>query len=127
MTVAGQDSRGPLLPAGVPRQFHLLAKPTGAVCSTNGQAGHRHRPAAARRQGLVIFASVLLGAAFVFGWLVSMAIVVMVTVLATGNDPPEPGQLAYTSHLGARSASRTRQPAATVGVISKATVVPPQP
>jgi threonine/homoserine/homoserine lactone efflux protein len=30
------------------------------------------------------------GAAFVFGWLVSLAIVVTVTVLATGNDPPEP-------------------------------------
>jgi hypothetical protein len=31
------------------------------------------------------------GAAFVFGWLVSLAIVVTVTVLATGNDPPKPG------------------------------------
>ena len=30
------------------------------------------------------------GAAFVFGWLVSMAIVVTVTVLATGNSPPKP-------------------------------------
>ena len=30
------------------------------------------------------------GAAFVFGWLVSLAIVVTVTVLATGNDPPKP-------------------------------------
>ena len=30
------------------------------------------------------------GAAFVFGWLVSLAIVVMVTVLATGNNPPKP-------------------------------------
>ena len=29
------------------------------------------------------------GAAFVFGWLVSLAIVVAVTVLATGNNPPE--------------------------------------
>ena len=28
------------------------------------------------------------GAAFVFGWLVSLAIVVTVTVLATGNNPP---------------------------------------
>ena len=28
-------------------------------------------------------------AAFVFGWLVSLAIVVTVTVLATGNDPPK--------------------------------------
>jgi hypothetical protein len=30
------------------------------------------------------------GAAFVFGWLVSLAVVVTVTVLATGNNPPEP-------------------------------------
>ena len=30
------------------------------------------------------------GAAFVFGWLVSLAIVVAVTVTATGNDPPKP-------------------------------------
>lgn len=30
------------------------------------------------------------GAAFVFGWLVSLAVVVAVTVLATGNDPPKP-------------------------------------
>ena len=28
------------------------------------------------------------GAAFVFGWLVSLAIVVTITVLATGNNPP---------------------------------------
>jgi threonine/homoserine/homoserine lactone efflux protein len=30
------------------------------------------------------------GAAFVFGWLLSLAIVVSVTVLATGNKPPKP-------------------------------------
>jgi Sap, sulfolipid-1-addressing protein len=30
------------------------------------------------------------GAAFVLGWLVSLAVVVVVTVLATGNNPPEP-------------------------------------
>ena len=30
------------------------------------------------------------GAAFVSGWLVSLAIVVVITVLATGNNPPEP-------------------------------------
>ena len=29
------------------------------------------------------------GAAFVFGWLVSLAIVVAITVLATGNNPPK--------------------------------------
>ena len=33
---------------------------------------------------------VVKGAAFVFGWLVSLTIVVTVTVLATGNNPPEP-------------------------------------
>jgi len=30
------------------------------------------------------------GAAYVFGWLVSLAVVVTVTVLATGNSPPRP-------------------------------------
>jgi threonine/homoserine/homoserine lactone efflux protein len=30
------------------------------------------------------------GAAYVFGWLVSLAVVVTITVLATGNDPPKP-------------------------------------
>jgi threonine/homoserine/homoserine lactone efflux protein len=30
------------------------------------------------------------GAAFVFGWLVSLGIVVAITVLATGNNPPKP-------------------------------------
>jgi threonine/homoserine/homoserine lactone efflux protein len=30
------------------------------------------------------------GAAYVFGWLVSLAIVVAITVLATGNSPPKP-------------------------------------
>lgn len=30
------------------------------------------------------------GAAFIFGWLLSLAIVVTVTVLATGNNPPKP-------------------------------------
>jgi hypothetical protein len=30
------------------------------------------------------------GAAFIFGWLVSLAIVVSVTVIATGNNPPRP-------------------------------------
>jgi len=32
----------------------------------------------------------LKGAAFVLGWLVSLAIVVTVTILATGNNPPKP-------------------------------------
>jgi hypothetical protein len=30
------------------------------------------------------------GAAFVFGWLISLAAVVTITVLATGNNPPKP-------------------------------------
>ena len=30
------------------------------------------------------------GAAYLFGWLVSLAIVVTITVLATGNNPPKP-------------------------------------
>ena len=30
------------------------------------------------------------GAAFVFGWLVSLAIVVAITITATGNNPPKP-------------------------------------
>jgi Sap, sulfolipid-1-addressing protein len=33
---------------------------------------------------------VIKGAAFVFGWLISLAIVVTVTVVATGNNPPKP-------------------------------------
>jgi len=33
---------------------------------------------------------VIKGAAFVFGWLVSLAIVVIITVLATGDNPPKP-------------------------------------
>lgn len=46
------------------------------------------------------------GAAFVFGWLVSLGIVVAVTVVATGNDPPKPntapslGALAFKIALG---------------------------
>ncbi len=30
------------------------------------------------------------GAAFIFGWLLSLAVVVTITVLATGNNPPQP-------------------------------------
>ena len=33
---------------------------------------------------------VWLGAAFVFGWVVSLAVVVTVSVVATGNNPPKP-------------------------------------
>ena len=33
MSVVEDRAGGPLLPAGAPRAFHLLAKPTGAVCN----------------------------------------------------------------------------------------------
>lgn len=42
---------------------------------------------------LVVLASergVRKGAAFVFGWLVYLAVVIALTVLATGDKPPEP-------------------------------------
>jgi hypothetical protein len=44
------------------------------------------------------------GAAFVFGWLVSLAIVVAVTVLATGNNPPRPHTSPATTALAVRIA-----------------------
>jgi len=44
------------------------------------------------------------GAAFVFGWLVSMAIVVTVTVLATGNDPPKPNTAPSLASLAVKIA-----------------------
>ncbi len=44
------------------------------------------------------------GAAFVFGWLVSLAIVVTVTVLATGNDPPQPSTAPSLAALAAKVA-----------------------
>jgi threonine/homoserine/homoserine lactone efflux protein len=42
------------------------------------------------------------GAAFTFGWLVSLAIVVTVTVLATGNNPPEPSTAPSLASLAVR-------------------------
>ena len=33
MTVSSQLDSGPLIPRGAPRAFHLMAKPTGAVCN----------------------------------------------------------------------------------------------
>jgi len=42
------------------------------------------------------------GAAFVFGWLVSLAIVVTVTVLATGNNPPKPNTAPSLASLAVR-------------------------
>ena len=44
------------------------------------------------------------GAAFVFGWLVSLAIVVTVTVLATGNSPPRPHTSPASTALAVRIA-----------------------
>jgi threonine/homoserine/homoserine lactone efflux protein len=42
------------------------------------------------------------GAAFVFGWLVSLAIVVAVTVLATGNNPPKPATVPSLAALAVK-------------------------
>jgi len=47
------------------------------------------------------------GAAFVFGWLVSLAIVVTVTVLATGNNPPKPATAPTLAALAVRIALGT--------------------
>jgi len=44
------------------------------------------------------------GAAFVFGWLVSLAIVVTVTVLATGNNPPKPSTVPSLAALAVKIA-----------------------
>ena len=44
------------------------------------------------------------GAAFVFGWLASLAIVVAVTVLATGNSPPEPSTAPSLAALAVKGA-----------------------
>jgi Sap-like sulfolipid-1-addressing protein len=44
------------------------------------------------------------GAAFVFGWLVSLAIVVAVTVLATGNNPPKPNTAPSLASLAVKIA-----------------------
>jgi len=42
------------------------------------------------------------GAAFTFGWLVSLAIVVVITVLATGNDPPKPATVPSLAALAGK-------------------------
>jgi hypothetical protein len=44
------------------------------------------------------------GAAFVFGWLVSLAVVVTVTVLATGNNPPKPATAPSLASLAIKAA-----------------------
>ncbi len=44
------------------------------------------------------------GAAFAFGWLASLAIVVTITVLATGNNPPKPSTAPSLAALAAKIA-----------------------
>ena len=44
------------------------------------------------------------GAAFVFGWLLSLAVVVTVTVLATGNNPPKPSTAPSLAALAVKTA-----------------------
>jgi len=45
---------------------------------------------------------VVKGAAFVFGWLVSLGIVVTITVLATGNNPPKPATVPSLAALAVK-------------------------
>ena len=47
------------------------------------------------------------GAAFLFGWLVSLAAVVAITVLATGNNPPKPNTVPSLASLAAKIAIGT--------------------
>ena len=47
------------------------------------------------------------GAAFLFGWLVSLAVVVAVTVLATGNNPPKPNTVPSLASLAVKLAIGT--------------------
>ncbi len=47
------------------------------------------------------------GAAYVFGWLVSLAIVVAVTVAATGNNPPKPNTVPSLASLAVKIAIGT--------------------
>jgi len=47
------------------------------------------------------------GAAFLFGWLVSLATVVTVTLLATGNNPPKPNTVPSLASLAAKIAIGT--------------------
>ena len=58
------------------------------------------------------------GAAFVFGWLVSLAIVVTATVLATGNNPPKPNTAPSLAQLAVKiaiGAAWSRSRSGTVG------------
>ncbi len=47
---------------------------------------------------------VVKGAAFIFGWLISLAIVVAVTVLATGDNPPKPSTVPSLAGLAVKIA-----------------------
>ena len=44
------------------------------------------------------------GAAFIFGWLLSLAIVIAFTVLVTGNNPPKPSTAPSLANLAAKLA-----------------------
>lgn len=44
------------------------------------------------------------GAGFIFGWLVSLAVVVAVTILATGNNPPKPNTAPSLASLAVKIA-----------------------
>jgi len=46
----------------------------------------------------------LKGAAFVFGWLISLAVVVTVSVVATGNNPPKPQTAPSIAALAVKAA-----------------------
>jgi len=50
---------------------------------------------------------VIKGAAYLFGWLASLAIVVTVTVLATGNNPPKPNTAPSLASLAVKIAIGT--------------------
>jgi Sap, sulfolipid-1-addressing protein len=60
--------------------------------------------AAAMTFDLILIGLVRKGAAFVFGWLVSLAVVVTVTVLATSNNPPRPHTAPASTALAIRIA-----------------------
>ena len=44
------------------------------------------------------------GAAFVFGWLISLAAVVTITIAATGNNPPRPATVPSLASLAIKIA-----------------------
>ncbi|MGP0108482.1 MAG: GAP family protein [Acidimicrobiales bacterium] len=52
--------------------------------------------------------SVRKGAAFIFGWLLSLAVVVALTLLVTGNNPPEAQHRSDVGGAGRRDRYRSR-------------------